>query len=242
MYTENIDCGNAHCQAPKAPWTVARMETPTRQNVDTSSTWLFDEEFGDDIINPEFADELDSPSSSVVEKSSDAPPTAVSLIVQRLFLQNVFDSASYNFPELAFTMAVEAGNSSAPVLTITQKNLYTHPPFGLTSRIQVAVQYKNYTASVLMRTWKVGEVKSVEDIIELCHDFSNKSVYKFCPGIDPHYYEDEYHKIIRFHIKSVRFSQFPFMRVDSVNCKLWFIPASNIPAVEKSANEVKCPA
>ena len=31
------------------------------------------------------------------------------------------------------------------------------------------------------------------------------------------------------------------MRVDSINCKLWFIPASNISAVEKSAKEVKCP-
>ena len=30
------------------------------------------------------------------------------------------------------------------------------------------------------------------------------------------------------------------MRVDSINCKLWFIPASNISSVEKSANEVKC--
>ena len=72
-----------------------------------------------------------------------------------------------------------------------------HPLFGLTSRIQVVVQYKSYTASVLMRTWKVGEVRSVEDIIELSHDFNNKSVYKFCPGIDPQYYEEEYHKILR---------------------------------------------
>ena len=76
-----------------------------------------------------------------------------------------------------------------------------------------------------MRTWKAGEVKSVEDIIKLCHDFSNKSVYK-C-GIDPYYYEEEYHKILCFHIKSVQLSQFSFMR---------------IPAMEKSANEVKCPA
>ena len=109
-------------------------------------------------------------------------------------------------------------------------------------RIQLVIQYKCYTASVLMRTWKLGEVKSLEDIMELSRDFSNKSVYKFCPGIDPLYFEEEYHKIICFHIKNVRLCQFPFMRVDSIICKLWFIPASNISAVEKSANEVKCPA
>ena len=153
----------------------------------------------------------------------------------------MFDHVSHSFPELALTMAVDS-SSGSPVLTITQKNLLNHPPFGLTSRIQVIVQYTSYTASVLMRTWKAEEVRSVEDIIELCHDFSNVSVYRFCSGIDPQYYEEEYHKIIRFHIKSVQLCQFPFMRVDSNNCKLWFIPASNISAVEKSANEVKCPA
>ena len=87
-------------------------------------------------------------------------------------------------------------SSGSPVLTITQKNLFNHPPFGLTSRIQVVIQYKSYTASVLMRAWKVGEVKSLEDIMELSRDFSDKSVYKFCPGIDPQHYEEDYHIII----------------------------------------------
>ena len=31
------------------------------------------------------------------------------------------------------------------------------------------------------------------------------------------------------------------MRVDSINCKHWLIPISNIYTVEKSAKEVKCP-
>ena len=78
--------------------------------------------------------------------------------------------------------------------------------------------------------------------MELSNDFRNKSVYKFCPGIDPKHHEEEHHKIIHFHIKSVRLCQFPFMCVDSINCKFWSIPASNIFAVEKSAKAVKCPA
>ena len=188
---------------------------------------------------------LSAPSSSLVEPgrveiTCDAP-LSISTQEKESFLQSLCDHISCSFPELALTMAVDS-SSGSPVLTITQKNLFNHPPFGLTSRIQVIVQYTSCTASVLMRTWKAGEVRSVEDVIKLCHDFSNQSVYKFCPGIDPQYYEEEYHKIIRFHIKSVRLNQFPFMHVDSNNCKLWFIPASNISAVEKSANEVKCPA
>ena len=71
--------------------------------------------------------------------------------------------------------------------------------------------------------------------------FGKKSSYIICPGIDPVHYEDEYHKAIHFHIRSVRLSEFPFSRVDSVNCKLWFLPASNISSAEKAASEVKCP-
>ena len=213
------------------------MGTPTRQDI--NSTWLFDElteEFSEDMTNSM------APSNPLVqpEAACAAPRQTVSSQEEESFLQSVFEHVSVCFPELALTMAVNS--SGSPVLTITQKNLFNHPPFGLTSHIQVVVQYSSYTASVLMRTWKVGEVRSVEDIIELSHDFSNKSVYKFCPGIDPQHYEEEYHEILRFHIKSVRLCQFPFIRVDSIDCKLWFIPASNVSAVEKSAKEVKCPA
>ena len=68
------------------------------------------------------------------------------------------------------------GSNSAPVLTITQRNLFNYPPFSLTFCIQVTVQLQATLPSVLiiMRTWKVREVKSVENVIELCHGFSDK--------------------------------------------------------------------
>ena len=31
-------------------------------------------------------------------------------------------------------------------------------------------------------------------------------------------------KVLRFHLKSVRLCDFPYSRVDSVNCMLWFKP------------------
>ena len=138
---------------------------------------------------------LSAPSSSLVEpgriETTRDAPLNVSTQEEESFLLSVFDHVSCSFPVLALTMAVDS-SSGSPVLTITQKNLFNHPPFGLTLCIQVVVQYTSYTASVLMRTWKAGEVRSVEDIIELYHDFSNKSVYKFCPWIDPQYYEENY--------------------------------------------------
>ena len=84
-------------------------------------------------------------------------------------------------------------------------------------------------------------MKGIDDAYEICRDISNLSCYKFCPGIDPDYYEEEYHKVLRFHLKSVRLCHFPFSRVDSVNCMLWFKPALNLSAAEKAASKVKCP-
>ena len=43
-----------------------------------------------------------------------------------------------------------------------------------------------------------------------------------------------------FHIKSVTQCHFPFSRVNSVNCKLCFLLASNIAVAEKTESEYKC--
>ena len=93
-----------------------------------------------------------------------------------------------------------------------------------------------------MRLWKEGQLESIDDVFELCSILGNKLKHKFRPGIDFDYYEREYYQAIRFHIKSVRQSSYPCSRVDSVNCKLLFVPAANATVVEKEANEVKCSA
>lgn len=58
------------------------------------------------------------------------------------------------------------GNSNVPVLMIAQRKLFHHAPFGLTSRIQLTVQYKKYTAYVLMQLWKEGEVKLLKMFVK----------------------------------------------------------------------------
>ena len=77
----------------------------------------------------------------------------------------------------------------------------------------------------------------MNEVVERCHMFGKKSKYKFCPGLD---HKNEYHKPIRFHIRSVRITQFPFSRIDSFTCKLWFLPPTNASAAEKAVSEVKC--
>ena len=92
----------------------------------------------------------------------------------------------------------------------------------------------------MMRKWDSGNLVSSKDLITMCLQISAKSEYKFCPGVNPEQYKTEYYATIRFHTKSVRRTEFPFARVDSVNCLLWFKLASNATASEKASAEVRC--
>ena len=71
-----------------------------------------------------------------------------------------------------------------------------------------------------MKKWESGALHSISDVQQLCTKFCTGSDYKFCPGIDPQYYRLYYYEAIRFDLKSVRQTMEPFVRVDSVNCKL----------------------
>ena len=54
------------------------------------------------------------------------------------------------------------------------------------------------------------------------------------------HYISEYYEFIRYHIKSVRLTEFPFQRVDSNNCQLFFELSHNATKTEKDANVLKC--
>ena len=83
---------------------------------------------------------------------------------------------------------------------------------------------------------------SIADLSELCKKLSADSDYKFCLGIDPQHYKLHYYETIHFDLKSVQQTIEPFVRVDSVNCKLWFTSANNATIAEKSSREVRCSA
>ena len=197
-------------------------------------------------FDSELSDQCESTLFDIVPETSQVTQSlaseAATLLEKELFLKGIVDTVSSQFPELSFTTGYVTSDNNNPVLTITQRCQFIHLPFGATSRVTITIQYKRYSVHVLMRLWGEGEISSLEDVVDLCHMFGCRSKYKFCPGLDPIYYESEYHKPIRYHIKSVRLTHFPFSRVESFKCKLWFLPALNISAKEKEAGEVMCPA
>lgn len=94
--------------------------------------------------------------------------------------------------------------------------------------------------NILATKFQSGTVSSNAEVYKLCEMFSSQSPYKLCPGIDWELYEEHYHSVIRYHLKSVRYCMVPFQRVDSVNCVLWFQLPVNAPLSDKFANEMMC--
>ena len=65
-----------------------------------------------------------------------------------------------------------------------------------------------------------------------------KGDYKFCPGIDPGLYETNYFSKIRYDVKNVRQFEYPFKRIDSCNCHLFYKLAKNASIIEKGLESV----
>lgn len=128
-------------------------------------------------------------------------------------------------------------------LLISHKQLYNHPPFGMTARCRISVKVQEYTVHVLMRAVESGLLSAAtatETILHLCSKYSTTSEsYKFCPGLQPAEYE-RHKDIIRFDVKSVRRTTEPFDRVDSINCLMWFEIGKKARKERREANEVVC--
>ena len=115
-------------------------------------------------------------------------------------------------------------------------------PFGLTSRIHLVIKGNEYAVKILGCHLQSGLLQCETDVHELCLMLSSQSPYKFCPGIDYKHYEEYYHNVIRYHLKSFKHLSTPFKRVDSVNCRLWFQLPVNSPVVDRYAKVVMCSA
>ena len=167
---------------------------------------------------------------------------AVAIETQEDFLTRIYERVSGRFPDLCFAMsrASVSSDTQIPVMTINQRHLFVHPPYGMVSHVQGYVQYKTYSVHVLMRLWRKENFEDIEEITALCGIIGEPSHYKFCPGISLEQYMKEYYDVIRFHIKSVRLTEFPFQRVDSVKCKLLFELARNASKEQKDSQEVRC--
>ena len=81
---------------------------------------------------------------------------AESIKTQEDFLTSIHEEVSGRFPDLSFAMSHVSVNNDTqiPVLTINQRHLFIHPPYGVVSRIQDYVQFKmfcNLGVSVWLR-------------------------------------------------------------------------------------------
>ena len=186
----------------------------------------------DEEIQLNAVENLNSERGATSSSNADPP-----FVQQANILQSVSLSLVDTFPELNFSMAT---GSEQPLLQISQRHLHNHPPFGMLSRVLITVEYNYYTAYIMMRRWESVSLTSLDDLYMVCLKFSVRSQYKFCPGIDPEKYETEYRAVIGFRVKSVRQTEFPFARVDSVKCLLWFELAPNAKVSEKASTEVRC--
>lgn len=130
---------------------------------------------------------------------------------------------------IIFPSFVKAHNNvDNTMVVISQQTLMYHLPFGFTSRIQVTIKRNEYEAYVMMMKWESGDLKTISDVRELCSKFFSKLQLQI---LSREYCKSHYYEAIHFNIRSVRQTSTPLARVDSVNCKLWFLVASNTPSV-----------
>ena len=130
-----------------------------------------------------------------------------------LLLETVCQTGEQRFKELVFVVG-HTGKDKATTITIMQRELYFHPPFGYVSRIHIVITGNEYTVNVLANKYQSGTLHSDAEVYKLCEMFSVQSSYKFCLGIDRELYEEQYHIAIRYHLKSVKYCLAPFQRVN----------------------------
>ena len=146
------------------------------------------------------------------------------------------------FPELVVTLSSTL-DGNKPIMVVTQHGLAHHPPLGFTSRVQITPQEDGrYQVRVLPQELESGTLSNQQEVHELFKRFSKTTPYKFCSGMEWTYYQEHYHEVIRFHIQSVRHTESPFYRVESVNCNRLFTLPSNAPVADKCKAEVVCSA
>ena len=133
-------------------------------------------------------------------------------------------------------------------LILTHEKLFDHPPFGPTSRVRIIIKGNDleYMVHVLLREIQRGILTSdhlENQVLQLCSKFSLDSpIFRFCSGIDPSEYE-QIKEVICLDIKGVHKTHESFLRVDSVNCLLWFeLPAKCRMEVREAKEGVICPA
>ena len=169
------------------------------------------------------ADQTDKPSDNIV-------------------LDDVICKGHILYPDLAFKKTV---CDTGKALDVTQRFLYHFPGANYLSVARVIFFHQshlllNYEIQVLFTSISSGRVQTFNELSAGCFTISKKSQNKFCPDFDEKNYLEQYHAIIRYHIKGVRICGEPFSRIDSEKCLMWHQLAKNACVEEKMLFGVLC--
>ena len=157
----------------------------------------------------------------------------------RDFLAVLFETGSEKYGEvLNFELGCTANKGRH--LLVSCKVYHWHPPAGSISRKRLVVQEDNsFSFQVMFHCKESGILEIPEDFLSLC-DMMVNADYKFCLGIDVEEYESKYFSKIRYDVKFLRRTEFPFRRIDSSSCQLLHKLAKNASVVEKVLECVPC--
>ena len=159
-----------------------------------------------------------------------------------LSIERVTSKGKLKYPDLAFIKSV---CEKKEALEVRQRSLYSLPGNIHMSVARILFLSSEslgftYDVQVLFTSIRTGAVNSLANFFAVCDIISRDGEYKFCPGFDEKNYYDQYHSIIRYHIKGVRRWEKPFSRIDSDSCLLWHQLANNASKEDKLSFAVMC--
>ena len=160
----------------------------------------------------------------------------------KIVLHDVICKGHILYPDLAFKKTL---CDTGKALDVTQRFLYHFPGANYLSVARVIFFHQshlllNYEIQVLFTSISSGRVQTFNEFSAGCFTISKNSQYKFCPDFDKKNYLEQYHAIIRYHIKGVRICGEPFSRIDSEKCLMWHQLAKNACVEEKMLFGVLC--
>ena len=163
---------------------------------------------------------------------------------ERMDLAAAVVECKKEFNELQFME--KNGEDGTIIVEVQNRRVYIVPDasYMSVSRIvfsQTTEGHVKYAVQALFTNVQTGIVENISKFKDVCSIVADCSEYKFCPGISKEKYE-EYHSVIRYHIKSIRIWDQPFKRIDSRNCLLLHQLAANAKYEERVNSSVLCKA
>ena len=81
---------------------------------------------------------------------------------------------------------------------------------------------------MLLTSTSSGRVQTFNELSAVCFTISKNSQYKSCPGFDEKNYLEQYHAVIRYHIKGIRICLTKLLRLIASYLVLYACPLLNV--------------